>query len=218
MTHRIGMLALCALAMFAQLPARAEEPVAEEGKTYRTLPEPLPTETGSQIEVLEAFSYGCIHCFNFEPAMRAWKEHAPADVQVVLLPATFQPLFALFARGFYAARSLGVMEKTHEAVFDTLWTVGLPVQNEEQLADLYAKLGVKRDDFIAALHSPAVAAAVQAATEQATRLKLEGTPSLYVDGRYQVLLTGARSFDDIISRLDTLVAKVRDERRRLKTP
>jgi thiol:disulfide interchange protein DsbA len=187
------------------------EPVAEEGKTYLTLPVPVPTETGNKTEVLEAFSYGCIHCFNFEPAMRAWKQGAPADVQVVLLPATFQPLFALFARGFYAARSLGVMEKTHEAVFDTVWTGGFQVQNEEQLADLYAKLGVKREDFVAALHSPAVNTAVQAATDKATRLKLEGTPSLYVDGKYQVLLTGASSYDDIIRRLDSLVAKARAE-------
>lgn len=213
MTQRMFALALAALAMMAQAPAA--EPVAKEGETYKTLPVPQPTETGNRIEVLEAFSYGCVHCFNFEPALRDWKQRAPADVQVVLLPATFQPLFKLFAGGFYAARALGVAEKTHEAVFDTVWTQGFQVQNEEQLVELYVKLGVKRQDFVAALHSPAVTSAVQAATDKATRLKVEGTPSLYVDGKYQVLLTGASSYDDIIGRLDTLVAKVRAEHRTL---
>lgn len=211
MTQRIFALALAALAMMAQ--ASAAEPVAKEGETYQTLPVPQPTETGSRIEVLEAFSYGCVHCFNFEPALRDWKQRAPADVQVVLLPATFQPLFKLFAGGFYAARALGVADKTHQEVFDTVWTGGFQVQNEEQLADLYAKLGVKREDFVAALHSSTVATAVQAATGKAARLKLEGTPSLYVDGKYQVLLAGATSFEDIISRLDAVVAMARAERK-----
>lgn len=214
MNHRISVLALTVSSLFTQAAAVAAEAVAEEGKTYRTLPATERTETGSRIEVVEAFSYGCIHCFNFEPAFRDWKQRAPADVQVVLLPATFQPLFALFARGYYAARALGVAEKTHQKVFDAVWTDGFPVQNEQQLANLYAKLGVKREDFVAAVQSSAVAKAVQAATAKAARLNLEGTPSLYVDGKYQVLLTGATGYEDIISRLDAVVAKARAVRKR----
>lgn len=214
MNQRITMLAVTTLAIFAQPAARAAELVAKEGETYQSLPAPQPTETGRKIEVLEAFSYGCIHCFNFEPAMRAWKQQAPADIQVVLLPATFNTNFALFARGFYAARALGLADSTHEQVFDAVWKDNVPVQNEAQLADLYARLGAKREDFVSALHSPAVNTAVQGATDKASRLKLDGTPSLYVDGKYQVLLAGATSYDDIIARLDSLVAKARAEHAR----
>lgn len=214
MKHRSGIWALAISAVVTQAAFAAAGAAAEEGKTYRALPAKEATESGGKVEVLEAFSYGCIHCFNFEPALRDWKQRSGADVQVVLLPATFQPLFALFARGFYAAKSLGMAEKTHEAVFDTVWKDNFQVQNEEQLADLYAKLGVKREEFVAALHAPAVDAAVQAATAKARRLSLEGTPSLYVDGKYQVLLTGATSYDDIIARLDGVVAKARAEHTR----
>lgn len=192
--------------------ASAAAPVAlVEGQNYRTLSPAVTPDNPAKIEVLEAFSYGCVHCYEFEPAIRAWKARMPADVQLEFMPATFNSLFELYARGYYAAKALGVADSTHEKIFDAIWKTGLQAKDDETLANLYARVGVDKGKFLEALKSMGVQTAISSATAKAQRLKLEGTPTLYVDGKYQVLTNGATSYDDILQRLDAVVAKARAE-------
>ena len=212
MTRTLWTSALAAIAVGIAGLASAAAPVAlVEGQNFRTLSPAVSTETPGKIEVLEAFSYGCVHCFEFEPAMRAWKAHLPADVQLEYLPATFNGLFALYARGYYAAKALGIADSTHEKIFDAIWKNGMQAKDDETLANLYARVGADHDKFVEALKSMGVQAAISAAGAKAERLKLEGTPTLYVDGKYQVLTNGATSYDDIMQRLDAVIAKARAE-------
>ena len=183
-----------------------------DGQNYSQLATPELTATGKKIEVLEVFSYGCIHCFEFEPAMREWQKHMPKDVQLQLMPATFNVNFAMYARGYYAAESLGVAGKLHQQVWDAVWVKKLEVPDIDALANLYTRLGVNHDKFVVAAKSPEVAAALKNAGRKSERMQLSATPTLYVDGKYQVLLTGVTSYNDIIQRLDALILKVRAER------
>ena len=207
---------LGACALLAGSAAFAAPIELVEGQNFRTLATPVATETGNKLEVLEAFSYGCVHCYEFEPAMRAWKAHLPADVQMSYLPATFNSNFEMYARGYYAAKALGIADSTHERVFDTIWASGMAAQDAEQLTNLYVRLGADRAKFTEALASVGVQAAISAAGAKAERFKLEGTPTLYVDGKYQVLTKGATSYDDIMQRLDAVVARARADRKSAK--
>lgn len=205
---------LSVFTLLAAGAAAADAPVTlVEGQNFRTLATPMPVESGNKIEVLEAFSYGCVHCYQFEPALRAWKAHQPADVQMNYLPASFNPIFELFARGYFAAKALGIADSTHEKVFDTVWGAGIQPKDDEQLISLYVRLGADRAKFSEALASMGVQAALSAAGLKAERLKLEGTPTLYVDGKYQVLTNGVTSYGEIMQRLDAVIAKARAERK-----
>lgn len=205
-----GLWAAAALALAGAASAAAPVTLVE-GQNFRTLSPSVTPDNPNKIEVLEVFSYACVHCFEFEPAMRSWKARMPADVQLEFMPATFNSLFELFARGYYAAKAMGVAESTHEKVFDVIWRTGLQANNDETLANLYSRVGVDKAKFLDALHSMGVQTATSSATAKAQRLKLEGTPTLYVDGKYQVLTNGATSYDDILQRLDAVVAKARAE-------
>jgi thiol:disulfide interchange protein DsbA len=184
-----------------------------EGQNFLTLATPEPVTTGDKIEVLEVFSYGCVHCFEYEPALRTFRSRLPADVALIYMPATFNENFALYARGYYAADSLGMAAKTHAAVFDAIWTAGKPARDLDSLADLYAGLGVDREKFLTAARSMGVQARLRGAGQKSERLHLEGTPTFYVDGKYQVLSNGAQSHDDMLARLDALIARARAERK-----
>jgi thiol:disulfide interchange protein DsbA len=213
---RVRNLWLGVCALLAGSAAMAAPLQLVEGVHYKTLANPVTTDTGGKIEVLEAFSFGCIHCFNFEPALSAWKAKLPADVQVNYLPATFNSNFEMFARGFYAARALGIEESTHEKVFDAIWKSNTPPQDMGGVVDMYVRLGADRARFTSALSSLGVQTAVNAAGVKAERLKLEGTPTLYVDGKYQVLPDGGSSYDDIFQRVDALIVKARAEHKAVR--
>ncbi len=50
------------------------------GTHYTELRAPVNTPDDSKIEVLEAFWYGCSHCFRFEPLVADWESKAADDV------------------------------------------------------------------------------------------------------------------------------------------
>jgi len=215
-----GWILALPLAASATAPTPAAAPVftLTEGVEYETLAQPEPVHDPKKIEVLEVFSYGCVHCYELEPALRAWKARLPADVDLQYLPAAFRPEFALYARGFYAAQQLGVLAGTHERVFDTIWSNGVPVHTLADLAGLYARLGVDREQFIAAAQSAGNRDALDAAREKIQRLRVDGTPTFFVAGRYRVLATLASSSEELLQRVDALVAKERAARAQRRKP
>lgn len=223
------LLALLALAGIAAATAAAATPAGAaapatsaapppavtltEGIEYARLTEPEPAPDPRRIDVLEVFSYGCVHCFELEPALRAWKAHLPADVDLHYLPATFRPEFTLYARGFYAAQALGKLAPTHAGVFDAVWNQHAQVRSLADLANIYAGLGVDRARFIEAAQSADNRAAIDAARERVARLQVDGTPTFIVAGRYRVLGDLIVNSDDLLRRVDAVIAMARAERR-----
>ena len=62
----------------------------------------------------------------------------------MLLPALFNnPQWEPFARAFYTAKSMGVLDKTHQALFDALHRDHLPLFSVDVMANsFYSKYGV----------------------------------------------------------------------------
>ena len=189
-------------------PAAPTAPGAPGG--YVNLAAPQPTASGNKIEVIEVFSYGCIHCAQFQPYVDAWSKRVDKSVvQFTYLPAPFNPLFKLMARGYYAADSLGVTATTHQKVFDALFVQNKQVNNVETLADLYASLGVNRDAFIKAAQSFFVESQLRRADDLIRAYEIDGTPTVIVAGKYRVTGETAGSHEKVFTVVDTLIAKER---------
>lgn len=156
----------------------------EEGSDYRVLSEPQPTD-GKTIEVIEFFSYGCPHCNDFRPIIDEWKSNTADNVEVSHVPVTFgRDKWKLLARAYYVAESLDVTDKTHPAVFEAVHVKGRRFSQPEQIADLYASVGVNREDVIDAFDSFVVDMKVKRAEKMVRRYGVRRTPSMAVDGRF----------------------------------
>ena len=173
---------------------------------YVVLPSPQPTYGKGRIEVAEVFSYACIHCAQFQPTVDAWLKKLPKDVRYEYVPAAFGTVWENFARAFFAARILGVQERTHDAVFKAIHfehTVKSP--SPEDIADWYSSRGADRGKFLATMSSPQVDAMVDAARQFAARTGVEFTPTIIVAGKYRVLVTADRGFDGMLATVDYLL-------------
>jgi len=168
-----------------------------------------PTASADKVEVIEVFSYGCIHCAQFQPYVDAWTKRVDKSaVQFTYLPATFNPLFKLMARGYYAADSLGVVASTHQRVFDALFVANKQVNTLDSLADLYASLGVNRDAFMKAAQSFLVESQLRRADELLLAYRIDGTPTVIVAGKYRVTgETSGGGNDKVFDVVDRLIAK-----------
>lgn len=183
-----------------------------EGTHYVRLDEPLPTQDKSKIEVVEFFWYGCVHCFHFEPALRAWASRQPDDVYMRGSPALWNKTMGLHAQAFYTAQALGVLDKLHEPLFAALNVEPkVKLNDESSIQKFFAKYGVDKADFSKAFNSFGVASQVKQADARARSTGIEGTPELLVNGKYRISsrLGGGQSTSQMLQVADFLIDQER---------
>ena len=190
----------------AARPATAPAAVPRVGVDYEVLAVPQPTFALGKIEVAEVFSYQCIHCAEFQPQVNAWKKTLPADARWEYVPAVFGGTWDNFARAFFAAQVLGVQPRTHDLVFKGVFVdKTIKGGSPDEIADLYAKLGVDRAKFLATMKSFGVTAKLNRAKQFALRTGITATPTIIVNGKYRVNVTTDGGFPVMLSTVNYLI-------------
>ncbi|WMJ70478.1 thiol:disulfide interchange protein DsbA/DsbL [Stenotrophomonas sp. 24(2023)] len=187
-------------------------PAPVEGSDYQTIPNGQPFQpVAGKVEVVEIFGYVCPACAAFQPLVGPWKAGLPGDVNFVYVPAMFGGTWDNYARAFYAAQTLGVQEKTHEALYLAIHEQKTlkgerGADSVDDIAKFYAGYGVDPKQFAATMGSFAVNAKTNSAKQFAQRSQISGTPSLIVNGKY---LVKGKSFGDMLRITDHLIARER---------
>ncbi|MEJ0099240.1 MAG: thiol:disulfide interchange protein DsbA/DsbL [Pseudomonadota bacterium] len=202
--------------------ARAAEWVA--GQQYTVLKQAQPTSVApGKVEVMEVFSYGCPACNQFQPVMRKLQSSLPPNAQLVYLPASWhaEENWPLLQRAYFTAQSLGLAEKSHEAMFDAVWGTGeLGVADPktgrkknalpsiDAIAQFYQRTtGVKSADFVAASKSFGVDSRMRQADSQIIAMQVPSTPSLVVAGKYRINNETLSTTNQFVDLVKFLVAK-----------
>ena len=182
------------------------------GTDYTVVPNGQPFEPlNGKIEVVEVFGYPCGHCANFQPLVLQWKKTLPADVRFTYLPAPFGGNWDQYVRAFYAAETMGLLEKTHEAMYDA---IHLDEQlkgqrgndSDEDIAKFYAKFGADPKAFAAAMRSFAVTGKYNRASQYVRAQGVDSTPTMLVNGKY---IASNGSLEDRLRVVNLLVAHER---------
>lgn len=181
----------------------------DEGIEYLAIKPPVATDDSHKVEVVEMFWYGCPHCYHFEPKLEAWIKHLPPNVEFTRIPAVFpnHPLWELHARAYYTAELLGVLDKTHEALFDAIHKQHQNLFDEDSLADFYAKYGVSKKLFKETMHSFAVEMKLDRAKELTMRFGIDGVPTLVINGKYRTYASITNGEDGMLKVADYLIKK-----------
>lgn len=210
-----AILLLCAV-LSAQAQPVLPEPF-KEGEQYFRLSEPVRPRNPAKIEVVEEFQYGCPHCYRFEPLLNAWRKKLAPDVELEQMPVIWNSLGELHARAFYAAQALGVLDKTHHAMFAAIHEQGNMLNTKDKIQDVFTAAGVKADMFNKAFDSFGVGNQLTQTKARTLGYKIEGTPELVVAGKYRISGSAFRSsneqeaFAKMLQVADYLIAKERKE-------
>lgn len=193
-------------------PEDTVEPAAADalvpGVDYTLIPNGQPFEPlNGKVEVVEVFGYICPGCARFEPFFSAWKAKAPNYVRVTYVAAPFGPEWIPYARAFYVADAMGLVDKTHSAVFHAIHLEGsLPSEgkkpDEAAIVAFYAQYGADPKRFLNDMHSFSTEARINRGKQFMIRTGTNSTPSVIVNGKYRVL---GRSYDDMMRITDQLV-------------
>lgn len=208
---RVLLLSLALLLSAFALPAHAQQlPGLTEGSEYRYIEDGKPYRAvPGKIEVAEVFGYWCPHCAHFAPMLEKWKATMPANAQLVLVPAMFDPNDA-YARLFFIAENAKAVDATHARLFRAIHeTEEVPRKATiAQLTTWYSRQpGVNAKAFAAAQADEATLQAKAAkARDFQMRSGIEGTPSLVIAGKYLVLGNSYESLLDNARRIVVALA------------
>ncbi len=180
-----------------------------EGQHYVVLDKPIVTRDSSKVEVVEAFAYGCPYCLNIEPALAEWREQQVSDVDFWNFPAVWNDPMKLFARAFYVAQQLDVVEQIHLPLFTAVVVVQKKLNNEMDLANFFAKYGVDKAAFSKAFKSTAVTSQVKQSETLVKSYNLASVPQIVVNGKYRIDPMRAGGRAEMLAVVNFLVEKER---------
>ncbi|WNZ56461.1 thiol:disulfide interchange protein DsbA/DsbL [Microbulbifer sp. EKSA008] len=213
--------------MFSLVACAQESGEFKAGQHYEVLPQAVPQKSNDKIEVTEMFWYGCAHCFTFEPTLERWKEKMPSDVALLKLPAIWQPVMDVHARLYYVADSMGVLEKMHTPIFNTIYTQRQMLAVREgrnwvpdlkAIEALFNKHGEDGAKAAKLMNSFAINSKVKQGMANQRAYKMTGTPEVVVAGKYRISSSfpgykGKSNGQELMLQVaDYLIAKERADR------
>ncbi len=158
-----------------------------EGKHYDLIEGVEARRAGAPVIVAEYFSYGCIHCKNFDPLVTEFKGTLPAGSKLEQRPVAFNASWALLARAFLALEAIDGLTTNHERLFSAIHDSRRQFSTPEQIAKFVdGKDGVTSASFLQAFNSSAVRRKLAKIDGLSRAAQLSAVPSMVVDGRYRI--------------------------------
>lgn len=194
------ILAICLLFGFTMVFAQnnATSPYLE-GMHYKNITPTYETDNQKQVVVYEFFGYKCPHCASFQPYMKSLHKDLPDYVKVIRVPLGFNPSWKVLAQGYYTAQSLGVLEKSHQAMFDALHKQRKQFRSIEDIADWYvSEFAVDKKEFLATANSFMIDGMINKGNNLAIKMNIPNTPKLVVNGKFMPEVTALGSNDAVI--------------------
>jgi len=180
------------------------------GADYIAVSPAVSTDNPGKIEVIEFFSYGCPHCNDFNPLISAWAAKLPADVVFRKVPITFgRAAWSNVAKLYYALEITGDLARLDGDVFKAIHAERVSLFDDKVAAEWAAKKGVDPKKFADAFNSFGVMSKVKRGDQLAASYKIQGVPSIGVEGKY---LVGDKSHSELLAIADQLIAKSRAEK------
>jgi protein dithiol oxidoreductase (disulfide-forming) len=204
MNRRNLFTAILAAGIALALPAGAQSPSG-----YVELSPPQVTDSPDKIEVLEFFSYTCIHCSNVHPAAKQWAAKLPPDVVFKRIPVVFDPRQEPTARLFYALEATGDLARLDDAIFAALHVQKLHMMTDKAVLDWVAGQGVDMKKFEAAYRSFGVQSKVRRGVTLAQAYKVTSTPMFFVNGKFRVDTTEPSGYGRMFGLIDDLIGRQR---------
>jgi thiol:disulfide interchange protein DsbA len=202
-----GLAALATTLLADAALAQAGAPV--EGKQYTRVEPPVPPIVPGKIEVIEFFSYACPHCNAFEPTVAAWSKKLPADVAFHRVPVPFLMNAENLMRTYYSLETLGQVDAMNPKVFAAIHIDRNYLEKPADIAALMAKNGIDAAKFTSVFNSFSVATSVTRAKKLMAAYKIDGVPTLTVQGRYATSPGQAGGFEQATAVVDYLVQRSR---------
>ena len=156
----------------------------KNGVDYLTLSQVQQTDSAKKVEVTEFFGYFCPHCNAFEPLLADWVKKQGDRISFKRVHVAFGEAMVPQQRMFYAIDAMGKTEELHKKIFSAIHVDRKSLATEADIIDFVAKQGVDKKQFSEVFSSFGVQTKALRATQMQAAYKIDGVPTIAIDGRY----------------------------------
>jgi protein dithiol oxidoreductase (disulfide-forming) len=125
------------------------------------------------------------------------------------VPVAFNAGFVPQQRLFYSLEAMGKLDELHGKVFHAIHAERMPLNQDDSILDWAGKQGLDKAKFTEIYNSFDVVTKVRRAIQLQDAFKVQGVPSLGVQGRYYTDGTLAGNTDRLLQVADYLIAQAR---------
>jgi thiol:disulfide interchange protein DsbA len=162
------------------------------GEHYQLIDTAERRRPGANVEVVEFFSYACVHCKNFDPLISEWLQTKPDNVDFARVPVTFSPQWILLAQAYYTLVALDILEENHDRVFRRIHNTRRMFDGAESFAEFIDGNGATAAEVMAAWNGAEVRQMLREGEALQRQIVISAVPTLVVNGRYLVSMDVGR--------------------------
>ena len=183
-----------------------------EGVHYQKLGTSIKNLSDSKkVEIVELFWYGCPHCFEFEPILKAWIFENKTKVNLIQVPAVFSKNWIPHAKAFYSAYNIGHFNTLHQNLFKAIHIDRKKIYTKSRLSKFAAEIGIPEEEFKKSYGSFKTEMQVKKAMTITKSSGIQGVPAIVVGGVYVSSPRMAGSYGKLIEIIDFLHQKVSEK-------
>ena len=151
MSVRLAIVAL----IYVTLSVPVEASVVA-GHDYVVIERPQRQDDKGKVEIVEFFSWGCPHCYEFYPLLSRWVATLPKDATFKRVPVSLgHPEWEVLAKTYYALQSTGDANRLDSQIFEDIHKNHVSLVDEPSVTAWVGKHGVDVAKFTAAYRSSA---------------------------------------------------------------
>lgn len=179
-----------------------------EGRDFKRVEQPVAVPAG-KVDVAEFFGYWCPHCNAFEPQLEAWVRKLPPQVSFRRVPVAFNAAQEPAQRLYFALEALGLVDTLHRKVFAAIHVEHKRMNNDADVAAWAKDVGADPAKIVDAMKSFSVGTKMRQARSLAEGFRIDGVPTLGIQGRWMTSPSIAGSQDRALAVADALIAQAR---------
>ena len=165
-----------------------------------------------KILVVEAFWYGCPHCYIFEDFLSDWGKKDSKDINFINMPVVFNKPWLLHARAFYTMRELDNFHDLHKNFFYAYHEQQRTFSSMESIMKFLDSQGVDTKKATKIFSSEGVSKKVQEANYLLETYKIDSVPAIIINDKYKISGNMAKTYERMIEITDYIIELERSKK------
>jgi len=172
-----------------------------EGVDYETMTNESSSYVQKQnkkIQVVEAFWYGCPHCYIFDEYLSKWEKKNDEDIEFINMPVVFNKPWLLHARVFYTFKEMDNYSELHKNFFYAFHEQQRKFNTMDSIMNFFESQNVDIEQAKKILLSEKVSKKVQEANYMLETYKIDSVPAIIINNKYKISGSMAKTYDRMI--------------------
>ena len=161
-------------------------------------PSAYEQKKSKKILVVEAFWYGCPHCYIFDDYLSKWDLKNEKDIEFVNMPVVFNKTWLLHARLFYTIKEMENHSELHKNFFYAFHEQQRKFNSLDSIMNFFDSQNVDTDKAKKIFASEKISKKVQEANYTLETYKIASVPAIIINNKYKISGSMAKTYDRMI--------------------